>query len=183
MTEKELKELYKLKNIIRYNTRPKQTSESVAEHSFYVAVIALELCDEYGLSIEETNKIVIKALLHDMPEIEINDITYDAKEKLKLRPYLKKYEDEYFDRRFPKYAKLMKNDKSFDQLIVDLADAYSVLQYTNHEISLGNQTNEMLTIKESIKPRIEKIQTEILKELEERKDVNENGKIKEKENK
>ena len=169
MTEKELKELYKLKNIIRYNTRPKQTSESVAEHSFYVAVIALELCDEYGLGIEETNNIVVKALLHDMPEIEINDITYDAKERLNLRPYLKKYEDDYFDRRFPKYAELMKNTTGLDQLIVDLADAYSVLQYANHEISLGNQTDEMLAIRDSIKPRIEKIEFEISKELEDRK--------------
>lgn len=169
MTEKELKELYKLKNITRYNTRPRQTSESVAEHSFYVGVIALELCNEYGLSTEETNNIVVKALLHDMPEIEINDITYDAKERLNLRPYLKKYEDDYFDRRFPKYAELMKNDKGFDQLVVDLADAYSVLQYTNHEISLGNQTDEMLTIKESIRPRIELIREKIYDELEERK--------------
>lgn len=169
MTEQELKELYKLKNIIRYNTRPRQTNESVAEHSFYVAVIALELCNEYKLGNDETNNIVIKALLHDMPEIEINDITYDAKEKLKLRPYLKKYEDEYFDRRFPKYAELMKNDKGLEQLVVDLADAYSVLQYANHEISLGNMTDEMMTIRQTIEPRIENIRIKIAEELEERK--------------
>ena len=171
MTEKELKELYKLKNIIRYNTRPRQTSESVAEHSFYVGVIALELCNEYKLTKDETHNIVVKALLHDMPEIEINDITYDAKERLNLRPYLKRYEDDYFDRRFPEYAELMKNDKSFEQLVVDLADAYSVLQYANHEISLGNMTDEMLTIRQSIEPRIEQMRIKIVGELEERKNA------------
>lgn len=166
MTEHELKELYKLKNIIRYNTRPRQTNESVAEHSFYVAVIALELCDEYKFNKTITNNIIIKALLHDMPEIEINDITYDAKERLNLRPYLKKYEDDYFDRRFPKYAKLMKNADNLEQLVVDLADAYSVLQYANHEISLGNKTDEMLTIRETIEPRIVSIREKISKLLE-----------------
>lgn len=166
MTEQELKELYKLKNIVRYNTRPRQTSESVAEHSFYVGVIALELCNEFKLTPMQTHTIVVKALLHDMPEIEINDITYDAKERLHLRPYLKKYEDDYFDRRFPLYADIMKDDTGLNQLVVDLADAYSVLQYANHEISLGNKTDEMLTIRETIEPRIVSIREKISKLLE-----------------
>ena len=166
MTELELKELYKLKNIIRYNTRPRQTNESVAEHSFYVAIIALELCKEFGLTPLMTHQIVIKALLHDMPEIEINDITYDAKEKLNLRPYLKKYEDDYFDRRFPDYAELMKNDSDIRQLVVDLADAYSVIQYANHEIELGNQTDEIKIIKNSTISRVEAIKLKIKTILE-----------------
>lgn len=155
MTTDELRELYRLKNIIRYNTRSKIKTESVAEHSFYVAIIALKLCDEYGIDSITTRDIVIKALLHDMPEIEINDITYDAKERLNLRPYLKKYEDDYYDRRFPKYAKLMKKSSTLVQLIVDTADAMSVIQYANNEISLGNNSAEMQQILDESKVRVE----------------------------
>lgn len=161
MDNKELYELYRLKNIVRYNTRPKITTESVAEHSFFVTVIALELCDEYHIDEATKQQILIKAMLHDMPEIEINDITYDAKERLNLRPYLKKYEDDYYDRRFPKYSKLMKNDEGLVQAIVDLADAYSVLQYTIYEKELGNTSNEMQIIYDTTMERIENYRIKI----------------------
>ena len=161
MDSKELYELYRLKNIVRYNTRPKITTESVAEHSFFVSVIALELCDEYQIDDAIKQQILIKAMLHDMPEIEINDITYDAKERLKLRPYLKKYENDYDDRRFPKYSKLMKNNKGLVQAIVDLADAYSVLQYVIYEKELGNISNEMQVIYDTTMDRISVYQIKI----------------------
>ena len=53
MTQTKLQEhllyLYQLKNIIRYNSRKRLVNESVAEHSFYVALIALEICNERQL--------------------------------------------------------------------------------------------------------------------------------------
>ena len=52
---KYLQDIYRLKNVIRYNTRNKLKDESVAEHSFYVALLSLYFCDEYNLS----NKSVI----------------------------------------------------------------------------------------------------------------------------
>ena len=95
--ENYLTDVYRLKNVIRYNTRNIIKEESVAEHSFYVALFSLKICDDYHIDNSTTKKVLIKALLHDMPEIELNDITHNVKEKLNLRPFLKKYEDDYFD--------------------------------------------------------------------------------------
>lgn len=155
----ELMDIYKLKNIIRYNTRMHIKNESVAEHSFYVALIGLKLCDKYNVDEDTTRKVLIKALLHDMPEIEINDITHDAKEKLGLRPFLEHYEKDYFNRKFAKHANLM--NKSFKNsaivnTIVDLADAYSVVQYVSNEILLGNNSNDMTEILAESTHRTEK---------------------------
>lgn len=157
-----LENIYKLKSIIRYNTRMHIKNESVAEHSFYVALLTLMICDKENMSDEIKLQAIIKALLHDMPEIETNDITHDAKERLNLRTYLKKYENAYFIKEFPKYAKMMISDsKSIVSSIVDLADTLSVIQYVNNEISLGNTSNDIKDILQNAKHRIEKYEKEI----------------------
>ena len=86
--EDKLTEIYHLKSIVRYNNRPKLSEETVAEHSFYVALIGLMICDELGTSTECKYEVMIKALLHDMPEMEINDITHDVKTRLHLEDFL-----------------------------------------------------------------------------------------------
>lgn len=157
----ELRDMYKLKSIIRYNTRKHLKDESVAEHSFYVALISLKLCDMYKLDDDTTRKIVIKALLHDMPEIELNDITHDAKEKLNLRQYLKKYEDEYYNVNFSKYAQLMNTDRGLISNVVDLADAISVYQFIDNEILLGNKAPEIHDILKDTTIRINTLKNKL----------------------
>lgn len=143
-----IRNIYKLKDIMRYNSRATLHKESVAEHSYYVALLSLKLLDEANINDSNIReKVLIKALLHDLPEIDLNDITHDVKIKLDLYQYLKKYEDEYFEKNYNKYAKLMKdNEDNIVNSIVKLADIYSVLQYTDREIQLGNQTNEIKVI-------------------------------------
>ena len=154
MTDKELQDIYKLKNIIRYNTRLRLKNESVAEHSFYVALLSLMICDDYNISEDISYKAVIKALLHDMPEIETNDITHDTKERLNLRPLLKKYEDEYYERNFPKHLDVMIDSDELVTTIVDLADSMSVKQYVMSEIELGHDSSDMKVILDDANYRI-----------------------------
>ena len=161
MTKKELSKLekylmnvYKLKNVIRYNTRNIIRKESVAEHSFYVALFALKICDEYGVSDKVKQNALVKALLHDMPEIELNDITHNVKEKLHLRPLLKTYEDEYFDKHYAAYAKLMNEGEALTDAIVLLADNMSVYQYVLNEHILGNSSDDIVEILDNSKKRI-----------------------------
>ena len=156
MTIEKLREIYKLKCITRYNTKRHLKDESVAEHSFYVALISLLLCKEYNLDKKTTMDAVIKALLHDMPEIELNDITHDTKEKLNLAPILKKYEDEYYQKHFPEYAKLMMTNEGITSTIVDIADAMSVLQYSDNEQLIGNIDEVIIEIKHECQNRIAK---------------------------
>lgn len=142
--DNELIELYKLKDVIRYNCRKHLKNESVAEHSYYVALLAMRISDILEVSEEVKSNAIIKALMHDLPEMETNDITHNAKEKMHLRKVLKKYEDEYYDKNFPKYAKLMKDDSdNLTNLIVLYADTLSVRQFCLNEIDIGNKDNDI----------------------------------------
>ena len=148
MTKEYIRKIYKLKDIYRYNSRPTLHKESVAEHSYYVALIALKLLDDSNITnVNIREKVLIKALLHDLPEIELNDITHDVKIKLNLYSYLEKYENEFFKKNYNKYTELMKNNEdNIVNFIVKIADIYSVLQYTDREIQLGNQMTEIKSI-------------------------------------
>lgn len=140
-TKDELLEMYKLKNIVRYNHRTRLKDENVAEHSFFTALIALDICKKLSINTHDTFKVIIKCLLHDTPEEELNDVTYDVKLKLNLRPLLKEFEDKYFEDNYPDYANIMtNNDNNIVNAIVNYADAMSVLQYAYNEIELGNTT-------------------------------------------
>lgn len=140
-TESELNEMYSLKSLVRYNNKMKIKNETVAEHSFFTAMLAMKICERLELDIDTTRDCIIKALLHDMPEIELNDVTYDVKVKCGLYPFFAGYEDAYFDRHFPRWSKLT-NDHSNNVVncIVDYADALSVLQYSYNEAMLGNKS-------------------------------------------
>lgn len=164
-SDKELLDFYKLKNIVRYNTRPHLKSESVAEHSFYVALLSMILVDKYQYSGFKATKsaILSKALLHDMPEIETNDITHDAKEMMNLRKFLETYEFDYYKRKFPEYYNLMKDNNKFINNIINLADSYSVYQYTLNEIQLGNKSEDIKEIYENSLKRIELYEKELEK--------------------
>ena len=163
ISKEKLLEMYKLKNIIRYNHRTRLKDESVAEHSFFTSLITLELCKKLGLNNESVLACLLKSLLHDMPETELNDITHDVKTALNLYPLLKKYEDAYFDTHFHELASLLKDDSENGvNLIVEYADAMSVLQYSFNEIELGNKSFE--PIKEETLVRLTNIENK-LKEL------------------
>lgn len=155
-TNSDLLEMYKLKNINRYNTRSCVRYENVAEHSFFTALITLKLCERLNVTKDVQNKCLIKALLHDFPEIELNDITYDAKIKLKISQIFKIHEDEYFKENFPEHYNIMINNDEYNlvNLIVNYADVLSTLQYTLSEINLGNKT--LFKLKRDIVKRVNK---------------------------
>ena len=162
-----LLDIYKLKNIVRYNNKLTLTKETVSEHSFYVALISLMICQKLKLNNDITLQVLVKSILHDMPEIEINDITHDVKERLKLRPLLKVYELEYFEEHFNEFLQIINADNKIVNLIVDISDAYSVKQYALTELSLGNNTNEILEIWNEISNRITELEKELEDELNE----------------
>lgn len=169
-----LEEVYMLKNIIRYNTRTHIKDESVAEHSFYVALLALMICDEYKIdNINIRNAALTKAILHDMPEIELNDITHDVKERLHLREFMEEHENEYYRRNFPdEYTLMTTLQNNTVGIIVDLADALSVIQYSENEIRLGNRTNQMMEINREAYSRVAKY-TDSLNEIMSTKEMEE----------
>lgn len=152
--EQYLLSIYQLKDVIRYNCRKHLKDESVAEHSYFVALICLKVCDDYELDDNIKFQCLTKAILHDMPEIELNDITHNVKEKLNLRPFLKKYEDEYYRQHYSKYYSLMTSTDTIIDTVVLLADAMSVYQFTLNELTLGNKSNEINNINKDSLNRI-----------------------------
>lgn len=166
ISDEKLLDIYQLKNLVRYNTRQRLSNETVAEHSFFVALMSLMICDELKLSDELKLRIIIKSLLHDMPEIEINDITHDVKERLNLRALLEKYEMEYYENNFPKYVELMKDDDTIETAVMCLADILSVRQYALHELELGNNSESMKKISRDAHDRVMIAQIKLNKILE-----------------
>lgn len=170
-----LENIYKLKNLIRYNNRTKLKDETVAEHSFFVSLISLMICDSLKLDKQVTYECLIKSILHDMPEIEMNDITHDVKIRLNLSQVLQEYEDEYYANNFESFASLMNlRDDSISSLIVNLADAESVKQFIQNEKKLGNQSSDIFEIEEESEARLRNLEKALYEKL--RREKNEQNK-------
>ena len=153
-TEKELLDLYKIKNLIRYNNKTKLDNENVAEHSYYVALLGLKLCDKFCLNNNIKTKVMIKALLHDIPEMYINDITHDAKIILNINQQLKAFEKYFYETEYPQYAKLMKDKDNLVSTIVVIADILSAKQYVLNEFELGNKSSDIVDINNQLDERL-----------------------------
>jgi len=134
-----LNELYSLKHIIRYNNIPRIKDESVAEHSFFVALLTAELNKTYNFNLE---RALLIAVTHDIFEIYVSDIPRNVKNKFKkLDKIMAWVENAVATEKFPEYKQLIdefNKQKTVEALIVKLADNLSVLQYVNTEISLGS---------------------------------------------
>jgi len=54
-------------------------TQSVAEHSYNVAVIARKICSILALDDRDVNEVIVEALLHDTDEVYTSDIPSPAK--------------------------------------------------------------------------------------------------------
>ena len=87
----------RLSNIRRANNLPTLQTEDVAQHSFYVAILALTLAEDYNAHVAEYNRqfhpldtentyelvntaqVIRQALFHDMEEVFTSDIPWNVK--------------------------------------------------------------------------------------------------------
>lgn len=141
--EEEFDALSTLSNVSRYNTRYRIKNESVAAHSFYTIWFASVVCSHLGLSSEVTQKAMECAMVHDIPEIYINDITYDCKQMIpEITQLIEPYERAIIDKLSDVADSILFDPKNIEEqligLIVRYADVISVKQYSISEIKLGN---------------------------------------------
>jgi putative hydrolase of HD superfamily len=153
-----------LGEIIRYNNRPKIKHENVAEHSFYVITTVLKIVKMFNLSDEIKYKALEFATVHDIPELMVGDIPYDTKvNNPALREACEQAEVIALEQNMPEYLdsykKFIEEEKqeTIPYLVTKLADTVSVLQYSNREISLGNQTPQMRDINEGAQERVARL--------------------------
>ena len=158
----------RLKNIRRCNNFPTITTEDVAEHTFYVSVIALTLAEEYNRYVNEHNKqyhpldvenlmeevnvetVMKRALFHDMEECFTSDIPYNVKHYNKdLNNEFRYCVQDMLDRIYRGinspdiyshlyYIEQCKQDKEGE--FVALADLIEGAWYCFEEMEMGNQS-------------------------------------------
>lgn len=155
-----------LRNLTRYQAAPRVSSESVAEHSFFVAAYVLKLYDFYNFDLEKALRM---ALLHDFNEVFISDVPFPIKSKYKgLNRELEKVEyevnKEMISEEFANEMKEFNDMSSAEGIIVELSDVLSVVSYSKHEIGLGNSAYMKDVYNKSI-PRYTRILTKAEKYL------------------
>tara|TARA_B100000085_G_scaffold248940_1_gene244313 strand:- start:22 stop:534 length:513 start_codon:yes stop_codon:yes gene_type:complete len=133
-------DVYILKALTRYNNKFKIISESVAEHSYFVAVLTLKLHDDYDFDLEKALKM---SLIHDIPELHLSDVTHDVKRNFpKLASEVVKAEYVIMKERYPQWYDTFKHFEDQDSpeaLAVKMADNLSCVQYATAEMELGNK--------------------------------------------
>ena len=138
-----------LRSLIRYQNCNRLVNESVAEHSFYVAVFVLKLREYYDFNLEVALKI---ALIHDIPEARISDIPHNIKiANPEVAAALEKAEEKVtVDMLSEEANALLKSFNHGDTVegkICQLADVLSVVLYANDEIKCGNRIFNYIAIK------------------------------------
>lgn len=177
----------RLAQIKRYHATPLHQNETVAEHSFYVAIIARALCgllEQKGVKIN-TLEVVEKALIHDAEEMFSGDIIQPFKyANESLRNLIGKLNVKFVDAAFEGLSDNLANhfkilwseyhkEKKPEDKIVKIADKLSLVAYCIEQIRLGNTymveilQNGMKSLTEYkfswLKPIIKEINTEIKK--------------------
>lgn len=136
--------VYKMSNIVRYSQQNKIKNESVAEHSYFVMWFINRLCTKYELC-DKIRLLAMEAgLLHDVPEVITNDITYDVKQMIpEVSDLLQPYEEEVVKEHSYTAWKVLFNPETGEEVLakalVKHADILSVYQYCYNEEMLGNK--------------------------------------------
>jgi len=119
----------------RFHTSTTLGSETIAEHSWGVAMLCIALTDNRC-----SVRLLSKALFHDLPEQETGDLPAPVKwEHPILRTALGAIED-VFELKHETYTVLNEEE----QFIFKVADMLHLLTTVHHEYMLGNMTmNEL----------------------------------------
>lgn len=155
LNDEEISDEYVLSKMMRYNHRLRNHEESVSTHSFFVALFCLKIMSQLDLTVEEQNKVMIFALLHDVAESRTSDIPHDVKENYPaIKSMLDDIEKEYYEKHWKNFSDIMYNSGDLVYNIIKLADAYSVRQFCLDEFGLGTSTDEMKEIMQEATQRI-----------------------------
>ena len=150
-----LKKARRLSAIERCSNTPHIQRYSVAEHSYYTALLSLLFADieNSSLNIEsryDTSEVIKNALIHDLEESITGDILYPFKHgNEQLRPLLKEAIEECVDKELfiglPEniqeyYKKLWCESKNSTKegRLVEAMDKLEVLLFAVSEVDMGN---------------------------------------------
>lgn len=147
-----------LRSLVRYQTAPRVHSESVAEHSFFVAAYLCKLREYFNFDFE---KAVSVALMHDYTEVFISDVPHPIKtQHPELAEYLERAEYRInCDKLSEDYANGLDEFNTLstpEGMVIALSDVLSVVAYSRYEVNLGNK-DYMLFVYQGVVNRYEPI--------------------------
>ena len=137
--EKFFMDSYTLEHTKRYSMKPVLLQESVATHSYFVALAVLLLRNDYKFDVDKAIKI---ALCHDLPEMYISDVNHMVKKQFPNVAKALKEAEEQIASGMPFHVSMWVREYNSDTpeaLAVHYADALQCKQYADNEIQLGNQ--------------------------------------------
>lgn len=167
--------------IIRYNGKHKIKEESIAEHSFMVAVNIIKVCKVLNIPDNIRDRAVTMGVLHDISEKYVGDIAYefksDKRNKELLEEMFDNYEEMLYNSKYQQeygsiYKDVYDGNNSVPDRLVKLGDSMSVIQYSEREMALGNKTREMREIHTSAANRFRYDYDRLIKSIQE-EDANE----------
>lgn len=143
-------------------------SESVLEHTAFVALYSVKMCIDHKISDGEFLISMAKALLHDMEEVHTGDIATPTKyDNPDITEAIKKFERRAADRvahevfnsefAYSMWSK-SKDLNTVSGNIVLIADIAAVVHKIQKEVSLGNRT--FLAYKSNILKALNDLQTD-----------------------
>jgi 5'-deoxynucleotidase YfbR-like HD superfamily hydrolase len=155
-------QIYNLSHIQRYSTVPRVRSESVAEHSFFVACIVIRLHKEYDFDL---GAAVVMATMHDWTESWLDDVTVPTKRKFpKLALAVQEAEAQIAATEFPDNIYQLwlehKEHLSVESKIVHYADVIQCMQYAGHEVKISGNSY-MAKVLQETEERINEIEEEL----------------------
>ena len=151
---------YSLEHTKRYSMKPVIHSESVATHSYFVALGVLMMSKDYDFDVDLAMKI---AICHDLAEMEISDVNHLVKKNF---PHVadalflaEKQIVNNFPEQVSEYCHLYHDDTP-EALVVHYCDAFQCYQYAMNEINMGNG-GYMVDVRDNSLIRMAKLATKL----------------------
>lgn len=80
ITSLKLSDIYRTQFVKRWHILNTPRQQTVAEHSYMVCMLVLDLCERIGIPEKETHEAVLWALVHDLPEVVMGDTVSPVKD-------------------------------------------------------------------------------------------------------
>ena len=144
-----VKDIDILRSLVRYQNCHRNVNETVAEHSFYVAILVLKVREYYNFNLEKALKT---ALVHDVMESKISDVPHNIKmQNPKLAEALEEAETnvtkEMLSDEALQLIRQFNHGETPEGLACQLGDILSVVMYANAELTSGNKVFNYIAIK------------------------------------
>lgn len=146
-----------MSSIRRFGTLPMIEEETVAAHSYNVAIFALMIADYEGLPEVKVEALLRKALFHDFEETILSDIPHPIKHRFKggmLGKLLKEIVPELVEQEVFKelperlrriyVASALRSKDDLEGRLVEAGDAMDIVMTSLRELKLGNRYFESI---------------------------------------